>query len=361
MKCATYPVLYGNCKLVRGINRSVICDLETHKLYFIPNDLYNILRKYKGKTIIEICAIYDNKYNDIIYGYFEFLEKANLLQFVDDINSFPEISENWFNSSEITNSIVDFNSINLSLVDSIVDQLNELNCKNVQFRFFNEESLPKVESVLNIVKFKKSVINSIDLFLCRNSCYSKSDYVRIAEEFPRISNIVIFESDSEEFIMLDDKAEQLLVYRKELMKSEKNCGNITNENNPININSFTESLTCNSCLNRKISIDSKGNIKNCPSMSESFGNIAQTSLATVLKKEEFKKYWNITKDKIEVCKECELRYICTDCRAYVENPNNIYSKPLKCGYNPITNEWTEWSSDPLKQKAINYYGMKDFL
>ncbi|NIG32274.1 grasp-with-spasm system SPASM domain peptide maturase, partial [Enterobacter sp. Ap-916] len=33
------------------------------------------------------------------------------------------------------------------------------------------------------------------------------------------------------------------------------------------------------------------------------------------------------------------------------------SKPLKCGYNPYTGEWEEWSINPLKQKAIKYYGM----
>ena len=59
--------------------------------------------------------------------------------------------------------------------------------------------------------------------------------------------------------------------------------------------------------------------------------------------------------KIHVCKDCEFRYICTDCRAYIEDPNDILSKPLKCGYNPYTAEWSEWSRNPLKQKAIEQY------
>jgi hypothetical protein len=35
--------------------------------------------------------------------------------------------------------------------------------------------------------------------------------------------------------------------------------------------------------------------------------------------------------------------------------------PLKCGYNPYTCEWEEWSTNPLKQKAIGYYGMRSII
>ena len=45
----------------------------------------------------------------------------------------------------------------------------------------------------------------------------------------------------------------------------------------------------------------------------------------------------------------------------VEEPENKLSKPLKCGYSPYTNEWQEWSTNPLKQKAIEYYGMQDLI
>ncbi len=57
----------------------------------------------------------------------------------------------------------------------------------------------------------------------------------------------------------------------------------------------------------------------------------------------------------------EFRYICTDCRAYTENPEDIYSKPLKCGYNSYTNKWEEWSTNSLKLKAIEYYGMQNLI
>ncbi len=53
--------------------------------------------------------------------------------------------------------------------------------------------------------------------------------------------------------------------------------------------------------------------------------------------------------------------IYTDCRAYIENSEDQFSKPLKCGYDPYTNIWEDWSANPLKQNAIKYYSFEEFL
>ncbi len=96
-------------------------------------------------------------------------------------------------------------------------------------------------------------------------------------------------------------------------------------------------------------------------MVESFGNIKDTTLEEALNKKGFKKYWNITKDQINICKDCEFRNICTDCRAYTQDPNDIYSKPLKCGYDPYTNVWEDWSTNPLSKMAIEHYSMQEMV
>ena len=96
-------------------------------------------------------------------------------------------------------------------------------------------------------------------------------------------------------------------------------------------------------------------------MQKVYGHIEEYSLQAALTDPEFKSYWGITKDKINSCKVCEFRYMCSDCRAYVENPNDLYSKPLKCGYDPYTTKWEEWSTHLLKQDAINHYGLGKVL
>ncbi len=47
-------------------------------------------------------------------------------------------------------------------------------------------------------------------------------------------------------------------------------------------------------------------------MTESFGNIRDTTLAEAIEKPGFKKYRDINKDKILVCKDCEFRNMCVD-------------------------------------------------
>ena len=76
-------------------------------------------------------------------------------------------------------------------------------------------------------------------------------------------------------------------------------------------------------------------------MTKSYGNIRDTTLHEAIEKQGFKDLWYIHKDQIEVCKDCEFRHICTDCRAYIQDPNNIYSKPAKCSYDPYTATWGE--------------------
>lgn len=88
-----------------------------------------------------------------------------------------------------------------------------------------------------------------------------------------------------------------------------------------------------------MSIDKDGTFRNCPSMSLSFGKVEDTKVSAVITNKKFLKYNNINKDKIDVCRDCEFRYVCHDCRAYISDKNNIYSKPSKCGYDPYSSSW----------------------
>lgn len=144
--------------------------------------------------------------------------------------------------------------------------------------------------------------------------------------------------------------------------SINSCGKVSVENFNTNMTKILEAINYNSCLYKKIGVDLNGNIKNCPAMPNSFGNIHEMTLEQVLENSNFKEYWRITKDEIATCKDCEFRNVCTDCRAYTEqsifnNEGIDLSKPLKCGYDPYSNEWTDWSQSPLKQEMIRYYGI----
>jgi radical SAM protein with 4Fe4S-binding SPASM domain len=74
-------------------------------------------------------------------------------------------------------------------------------------------------------------------------------------------------------------------------------------------------------------------------MNIKYGKIQEQSLSDIIKLPEFQQYWSINKNQIKICQDCEFRYICTDCRALIEDKNNIYSKPKFCNYDPYTATW----------------------
>lgn len=134
------------------------------------------------------------------------------------------------------------------------------------------------------------------------------------------------------------------------IKDETNCGNICPQYFNTNIDLFTESMQFNTCLNRKVSVDRMGLIKNCPSMTKDFGHISINALSEAIHKDSFRTHWKIKKDDITVCKDCEFRHMCTDCRTYLFEPENILSKPLKCGYDPYTASWTQQEKESFALK-----------
>ncbi|QJP33306.1 grasp-with-spasm system SPASM domain peptide maturase [Nonlabens sp. Ci31] len=201
--------------------------------------------------------------------------------------------------------------------------------------------------------------------LLNYSLYKKLEKSGIFKACNKLHSLIIYEVSKDNLSDTLDEDHFQKVMLPYSLKFAKQCGKIETSYFVSNMESFFVSKTCNSCLTGKISIDTSGDIKNCPSMPESYGNIKDTTLEEAINKPDFKKYWNVTKDQIDICKDCEFRYVCTDCRAYTERTtfkeDIDLSKPLKCGYNPYTNEWAEWSTNPLKEKAIEYYGMQELV
>jgi SPASM domain peptide maturase of grasp-with-spasm system len=353
--------LMQNCIPVKGVTRSLICDLQRNVFDIIPNDLYDILIAFEGKTKNEVKVAFENGHDNTIDEYFDFLVEKEYIFFTDTPDWFPELNMQFDYPFEFSNGIIDISSDSEYNLYSALEQYDGINCKFIELRFFHSINLDLVQNIISFLDEMESMITSIGFALPYNAHITEEALKELLEKFPRISYIVIWGAIHQKFIEPIREKSGYLIFTEVQLKDETCCGVIHPSFFVTNIKNFTEALSYNSCLNRKISVDSLGNIKNCPSMSQSYGNIENTTLKDVSKIKAFKKYWNITKDDIKVCKDCEFRYICTDCRAYKENPKDDYSKPLKCGYNPYTSEWTEWSSNPLKLKAIEYYGMHDLV
>lgn len=115
----------------------------------------------------------------------------------------------------------------------------------------------------------------------------------------------------------------------------------------VNLNILKRYSAMNSCLAGKIVITNTGDIIPCVfSRNQIIGNIKNESLETILAGSRLQQIWNITKDDILVCQDCEYRYVCRDCRPLsetaAEGKSDYFHAPYpRCTYNPYTGEWTK--------------------
>ena len=355
MKNRTLPFKrFEFCVPVRGKRRSIICDIQRRRFKFIPNILFEILALYDGKKIEEVKQNYDSQYHSIIDQYFDFLLKEEFIFFTHNPELFPSININMEEVMLIHNALVDIENENgLMNAQTFIKQLQGLGCKHLQIRVFKPVSIAFIDALLSSTK--DSCLRSVEIILAYNSVFDNQAFVHLLKDYAVVSRIILHGLPNyESFTKLKGNISNMF-YSPQTIDGKSHCGIIDPQFFTINAPMFLEAQHYNTCLNRKISMDTEGSIRNCPSLPQSFGSIKNTSLKEVVELSDFKKYWSINKDMITVCQDCEFRYICTDCRAYVENPDDIYSKPLKCGYDPNTGEWEDWSTNPIKKEAIEFY------
>ncbi|HCA09960.1 grasp-with-spasm system SPASM domain peptide maturase [Chryseobacterium sp.] len=356
-------LLYSHCIIVKGVSRSSICDLQRKKIHLIPNAFGDLFQEDRYINIPETISQLDHEGKEILQEYFDFIEENELAFYCspDDLSLFPKMSEEWLFPAHISHCILDAWHEFPYFNESFLKQLEILCCNFIQFRFFKKVSWQELDRIM--AQINPSQIKSIEIIMPLdkedNEFYKKIEY--FVNENRKISNLTISGAAEKKIYKEGLHGMGFILQTEKPINNQHHCGIVDSSLFSINVSTYNESLTYNSCLNRKISIDTEGNIKNCPSMKENFGNIKNSSLQEALNHPAFKKYWNIAKDEIVKCKDCEFRHICTDCRAYIDDPDNIYSAPLKCGYNPHTCEWEDWSTNPLKEKAIRHYGLQELI
>lgn len=346
-------MLFSTTKVVSGKKNVALIDFQRESVFHLPSSFIDFVKNSIGKTHSEIIKVYENDKENAI-EYLTFLIDNEIGVFLDDIDVFPDLLNDWSIPFEVSNCIIDIDhELNIQhLYSTVMDVV----LPYISLRLYKNHTL---EYLTILIRFLEDVAHrGYSIYLPY-----KEDILGILTEYiqqtSKCYSIVFFNAPRNERIASSNLNKDIIT-TTDIMNSHLDCGIIFGYFNP-SLNTYMEALKYNTCLNGKISIDFNGEIKNCPSMVKSFGNIENTKFKDVLNNASFKSLWYINKDKIHVCMDCEFRYICTDCRAYVEDPEDILSKPLKCGYNPYTGEWSEWSTNPLKQKAIEYYGMEELV
>ncbi|WP_268123907.1 grasp-with-spasm system SPASM domain peptide maturase [Roseivirga pacifica] len=331
--------LFSWCIPVNGAKRNVLCDLERSELYYIPEGIYEVLTKHSNKTIEQIKAIYNNEIDDLIDKHFSYLLEKELGFMTNEPEKFPEIDLTWESPELITNAIIEINAETSYDLKKVVSSLEMIGCRFIEVRNYSKIPLDSLKK--QIATFDETKFSNLVIFAPYDYSFENFDWDFLLLTYQRLGTIIIHSCPNDHKIKT--VSERVLCVNKTI-NDNSCCGIVSQDYFMINKPMYLESLGSNSCLNRKLTIGVNGDIKNCPSLSVKHGKIQEisnASLVNIINSSEFQQLWKITKDQIDICKDCEFRYICTDCRAFLKNPNNIYSKPLKCNYDPYKAVWKD--------------------
>ncbi|HYH82149.1 MAG TPA: grasp-with-spasm system SPASM domain peptide maturase [Longimicrobium sp.] len=329
--------LFASVVPVRGARRSTLCDLQRRAYHLIPNGLHEILTLHRDLTLAGIKAEYGPGAETTVDEYFRFLVEGELGFWCDEPEAFPELDLAWDRPERVTNAIIDVDERTDHPWAALLGQLDELGCTALQVRWFTPWPLERVErEVLAHTRYGR--LRALELLLPFDPAWHDGDLDRLCRGQPRLHTVFVHGAPVASARQVGGGG-AWICHRTDAVRSADHCGHVHPAYFAVTMECFTEAQKHNTCLNRKVSVDAAGEIRNCPALPASYGNARDTSLHAVVARRDFRALWEVNKDQIEVCKDCEFRYICTDCRAFVEDATAPYSKPSRCGYDPYTARW----------------------
>jgi len=350
-----YLIIDSSIKFVKGATRTSVCDHQRGKIYFVPNDMFDFVEKFNRKQIKFVYEQLDKE--DVSTGqeYIKYLidNEFAFLGDLFDTTYFSEIESNWNHPGTASNAIIELSLITIDGISNLLQQLNGLGCIAIQFISYSYPVTPyDFDKILDALR-EFGYPFSIDFVIPFHPEFNETNFEKLFYQNLNISRVLIHSCNE---INEKIKADELdLVYTNQRIDSPVCCGEINMNYFTLNLPQIIEAKQYNSCLHQKITIDKEGNIKNCLAFKKNYGNIKSDRLKDTIQKKDFQQFWDIDKSKIEGCNTCEFRLVCTDCRALTEDPENIYSKPLKCGYDPLTNIWNDWDSSECKRKVFEKF------
>lgn len=331
--------LYSNCIPVRGSEESIIVDIQNTEHINVPNLLVEVLEKTRTHTVSEIKNFFNNDLNEGIDNYFNYLVDIDYGFFLDNVESFPELNLEWHSPFKVNSSILEINEDCKYDFNAAIKELSSLACLSIQIRIND----PDVDNILSgiIDATRKSRIRNVEILL-PESLYEGNQLKYLDDIENRIKTFVIHSIKDKVLTKNLHENSKYYIDKKLVFTSKaidnSTIDNINKENFIVNMEFFTEAQQHNVALNRKVCIDNEGNFKNFLAHDAIFGNINNKTITKLITEADFTRKWFINNDNIEICKDCQFRYICFDNTDVIFN-GSTWEKLNRCPFNPYTNEW----------------------
>lgn len=306
---------------VEGFLRTAVYDLQANDYFFVHNGVQDMITNTDlSETIQQLIS------ERAIF------EKPSRVQ-VKFISA-----EEYDYPSSITNAIIEVDG-NKS-IDDLLNHLEMLKCYNVQWVYkgkssdlyqFLDNSIDKIQH--SIIKYCEIVLDERDFNIVRPLLTRK--------RFPELGKIFLHSASSCSYSTNNSEQPHIIYF-------DSDGAYNTHQYNKsihffvVNYLLYMESLRYNSYYNRKIFINLLGNVSVGPLSDSFFGNVYEQGFdwSTVLERKDIKVIWELHKDMISVCKNCEFRYMCIDSRIPKKHSEGTeWYHDTECNYNPFIAKW----------------------
>jgi SPASM domain peptide maturase of grasp-with-spasm system len=343
-----YIILFPFVKITVGHTRAVIANLRDNFYLHIPNSFAQLFAEgYAEEMILDSLNEEDKA---TVEEYFRFLITKNLAYRAATLHTYNQWMNGYQSPYPVEQAILDYTPASAYNLSHAISEISDMGCPHLQLRFYNYTDYTVLLELFPLLSTTSFSSIALVAPFCAGIAANKQ---LLAEVFSDLRfTITLYGAPRSKTI-------RTAVFTSQQVISEHSCGIISPTNFSLSVSTFLLSQSHNTCLYKKISIDRNGYMKACPSQREHQGMYAYGKLADAYQAIAATSTGSITKDMITTCKDCEYRHICTDCRAYLSNPEDAYSKPLKCGYDPYTQQWRDWRTEAASQYAFQFYQLPE--
>ena len=271
-------------------------------------------------------------------NFVNFLIESNILFLVgeESSTSFIPLSKYWLEPSIIDNAVV---KCVPDLYKKTFELLEDLLCYNITI-IVSEMDLIDLPNFLRFLNksLQNKIFQSINLYLSEKYLSKmKKMIAQFMNDTPNVQQL---------FFLKNNKTFEICKSYMNYRQAIASTSDAISTKNKIFFNPtiyfYLDTINNNTTYNKRIFIGKNGELKNNEYDTEIYGNIknlAFKEINDIIKSRSFQKKWKINKDKVEICKDCEYRYICEDLTPIVKGKGNKWHRSEKCDYEPYLGLW----------------------
>lgn len=318
MRDSDYIVLPSHCIICVGYTRAALFDFDQKRQCFISHDWVKILNAPKPLKLLQVYQKMAPATRGECQSFIQYLYDQNMVLLAEkpdfqnpDLSDYPKKD-----FSELTRISVAFNTRQPLLTPDVLGPIPSV--QELTLYISDRVNIPRI-----LFAYFEIPLNTVEIVI--DYPYTSLESLEtLIDTFSRIKQVTVLKAPIAQKIGYQQSTIQYLTSRQ--MEADFR--------HEPDYNLFLESQNINLYYHGRVYISADGSVKNTPYTKTIFGNIHQTPLQKIVAQKDFQKLWFATKDKIDVCRDCEFRAICIDKRPLENRRNEAWFSKTECAYNP---------------------------